>query len=207
MCWFHKISPEKVVWSNDVCQEFEESPCYYCPCVCVCMLSCILFATLWTDDHKAPLSMRFFRQEYMEWSGLPCPPPGNLPDPEIKSASLDSLISLALADGSLSLASPGNPIMDPTKSQLLWSSGLWHAWALGSPVVFPTQEQWRSCRVQGKNCEITSLSHLKKAPRRCTLGWRWQERPSSMIFQIMLALAEAASVREPAVQWCQSGDI
>ena len=32
--------------------------------------------------------MRFSRQEY--WSGLPCPPPGNLPDPGIKLASLMS---------------------------------------------------------------------------------------------------------------------
>ena len=37
------------------------------------------FATLWTVAHQAPLSMGFSRQEY--WSGLPCPPPGDLPDP------------------------------------------------------------------------------------------------------------------------------
>ena len=36
--------------------------------------------------------MGFFRQEY--WSGLPCPPPGALPDPGIKPASL---VSSALA--------------------------------------------------------------------------------------------------------------
>ena len=30
--------------------------------------------------------MGFSRQEY--WSGLPCPPPGDLPDPGIKSVSL-----------------------------------------------------------------------------------------------------------------------
>ena len=29
--------------------------------------------------------MEFSRQEY--WSGLPCPPPGDLPDPEIKPGS------------------------------------------------------------------------------------------------------------------------
>ena len=32
-----------------------------------------LFVTLWTVACQAPLSIRFFRQEY--WSGLPCPPP------------------------------------------------------------------------------------------------------------------------------------
>ena len=39
--------------------------------------------------HQAPLSMGFSRQEY--WSGLPHPPPGDLPDPEIELASLMSL--------------------------------------------------------------------------------------------------------------------
>ena len=33
----------------------------------------------WTEDCQVPLSMGFSRQEY--WSGLPCPPLGNLPDP------------------------------------------------------------------------------------------------------------------------------
>ena len=35
---------------------------------------------------RAPLSMEFFRQEY--WSGLPCPPPGDLPDSGIEPTSL-----------------------------------------------------------------------------------------------------------------------
>ena len=48
----------------------------------------LLFATLWTVAHQAPLSMGFYRQEY--WSGLPCPPLGDLPDPRIESASLQT---------------------------------------------------------------------------------------------------------------------
>ena len=54
-----------------------------------------LFATLWTVDHKAPLSMEFSRQEY--WSGSPFPSPGDLPNPgtELRSPALqaDSLPS------------------------------------------------------------------------------------------------------------------
>ena len=38
-----------------------------------------LFATPWTVACQAPLSMGFSRQEY--WSGLPFPPPGDLPKP------------------------------------------------------------------------------------------------------------------------------
>ena len=56
------------------------------------MLSCfspvLLFATLQTVAHQAPLSMGFSRQEY--WSGLPCPSQGALPNPGIKLASLTS---------------------------------------------------------------------------------------------------------------------
>ena len=49
--------------------------------------SCVhLFVTVWTLANQAPLSMGFSRQGY--WSGLPCPPPGDLPDPGIKPASL-----------------------------------------------------------------------------------------------------------------------
>ena len=59
---------------------------------CACVLSHFsrsqLFATLWTITRQAPLSMGFFRQEY--WSGLPCPPPGDLPNPGIEQAALTS---------------------------------------------------------------------------------------------------------------------
>ena len=68
--------------------------------MCCSVLSCIscvqLFAALWTVVHQTPLSMGFFRQEH--WSGLPCPPPGDLPNPEIRP---ESLISPALAGGFL----------------------------------------------------------------------------------------------------------
>ena len=47
-----------------------------------------LFVTPWTIACQAPLSMGFSRQEH--WSGFPCPPPGDLPDPGIKPSSLTS---------------------------------------------------------------------------------------------------------------------
>ena len=43
-----------------------------------------LFASLLTVARQAPLSMGLFRQEI--WSGLPCPFPGDLPDPGVKPA-------------------------------------------------------------------------------------------------------------------------
>ena len=42
----------------------------------------LLFATLWTVECRALLSMGFSRKEY--WSALPCPPPGDLPNPGIE---------------------------------------------------------------------------------------------------------------------------
>ena len=52
--------------------------CCHSSCVC-------LFETIWTVACQAPLSMGFSRQEC--WSGLPGPPPGDLPHPGIESAS------------------------------------------------------------------------------------------------------------------------
>ena len=57
-------------------------------------------------DHSppVPLSMGFCRQEY--WSGLPCPPPEDLPDPGIE---ITSFTSPDLAGSSLPVAPPGRP--------------------------------------------------------------------------------------------------
>ena len=69
-----------------------------------CVLSCFslvqLFTTQWIVTHQAPLSVHgFSRQEYS--SGLPCRPPGDLPEPGIKPMSL---MSPALAGGFFSSA-------------------------------------------------------------------------------------------------------
>ena len=85
-----------------------------CVCVCVRTRACVcaqslsrvqLFATLWTLACQSPLSMEFSRQEY--WSGLPFPPPGDLPDPGTEPMSL---ASPALAGGFFTTVSPGKPV-------------------------------------------------------------------------------------------------
>ena len=53
-----------------------------------------LFAALWTVARQASLSTGFSRQGY--WSGLPFPPPEDLPNPGIEPTSL---MSPALAGG------------------------------------------------------------------------------------------------------------
>ena len=58
-------------------------------CLCAYWLSRVrLFATPWTVAGQAPLSMGFSGQEH--WSGLPFPPPGDLPDPGIEPPSPES---------------------------------------------------------------------------------------------------------------------
>ena len=44
-----------------------------------------LSVTPWAAARQAPLSMGFSRQEH--WSGWPCPPPGDLPNPGVESRS------------------------------------------------------------------------------------------------------------------------
>ena len=71
-----------------------------------------LFATLWAVAHQAPLSMGFSRQEY--WSGLPCPSPGDLPNPGIE---LKCLISLAL-------------VVRFFTTSVTWEArGIWYYWS------------------------------------------------------------------------------
>ena len=65
-------------------------------CLCLCLLSCArVFVTPGTVARQAPLSMELSRQE--DWSGLPCPPPGDVPEPGTKPRSptlqVDSLPS------------------------------------------------------------------------------------------------------------------
>ena len=64
-----------------------------------------LFTIPWTVAHQAPLSMEFSRQE--DWSGLPFPSPGDLPDSGIKPVSL---MSPALQAHSLPLSHQRSPI-------------------------------------------------------------------------------------------------
>ena len=69
------------------------------------LLNCLshvpLCVTLWTVAPQAPLSMGFSRHEYL--SGLPCPPPGDLPSPRIEPGSP------VLQTDYLPLSDQGNP--------------------------------------------------------------------------------------------------
>ena len=76
-------------------------------CVCACVLSHFMsefFADPRIVSRQAPLSMEFSGQEY--WVGLPCPPPGDLPDPGSEPTALPAP---ALQADSLPLNHQGSP--------------------------------------------------------------------------------------------------
>ena len=60
-----------------------------------------LFATLWTIAVRAPLSMGFSRKDCC--SGLPFPPPRDLPNPKTEPASP------ALVEAFFTAETPGSP--------------------------------------------------------------------------------------------------
>ena len=80
------------IWAKYIVKVFENASRVfwkdaYCAVVLLCQsLSCVLlFVTPQTVAYQGSLSIKFSRQEY--WSGLPFPPPGDLPNPGIESAS------------------------------------------------------------------------------------------------------------------------
>ena len=78
----------------------------FCVCCHCSVAKSHLSVTLWTIAHQALLSVGFSRQEY--WSRLPCPPPGDLPNPS------------ALQVDSLSLSHQGHPLCTLPKFKKLF---------------------------------------------------------------------------------------
>ena len=86
----------------------------------MCVLNRIqLFVTPWTIARQAPQSMGFLGQEY--WSGSPCSPPGDLPDPGIKPTSS---ASPALAGGFFITWATVHPQLTADSCTGLWTMGL-----------------------------------------------------------------------------------
>ena len=82
--------------------------CQSCPTVCDPMDCCLPSSSLCPRG--------FSRQKF--WSGLPFPPPGNLPHSGTELASLSLLHWQA---GSLPLAPPGKPLTIVTMADIPWS--------------------------------------------------------------------------------------
>ena len=110
-----------------------------------------LFAIPWTVAHQAPLSEWFSRQEFA--SGLPCSPPGHLPNPGIGSMSHVSCIG----------------------RQVLYPGATWETPRSGFSVWFPpssTQHPWYSW---GKYQHWIDIEVEFWTANRNGKGGNWQE--------------------------------
>ena len=85
LSWEYLRMEEHGVCPSEKIPEEEIYICIDTRCCAQSLSRLWLSATPWTVACQAPLSMGFSRQEYC--SGLPCPPPGDLPDPGIQPAS------------------------------------------------------------------------------------------------------------------------
>jgi len=110
-----------------------------------------LLATLWIVAHQAPLSMGFTRQEY--WSGLPCPPLGNLPDPGIESTSF---MSPALAGGLFTTSTAWESHIKTKQVLIVFPVPLYSL--LPSPLAFCHLHY--QCRRDSLFCTFVSREHL-----------------------------------------------
>ena len=77
---------------------------------CMCAKSLQPWLPLFDPMDQAPLSMGLSRQEC--WTGMPCPPPGDLPHPGIKP---ESPVAPAVQVDSLPLSHQGSPLEPPYK--------------------------------------------------------------------------------------------
>ena len=150
-------------------------------CICAKLLqSCPTLVTLWTTTHQAPMSMEFSKQgDRLSWSGLPCPPPGDLTNPGIKPTSVTPpawpvsfylqchlsepseaiilcfLFVLALIFSPLHTCKPWFQFFNlggTTQIGLLWPRN-------GTLLVLDPKEQWQ---LWGLNCQMPHSTATKK---------------------------------------------
>ena len=72
--------------------------------MCLCSVTSVVSDSLWPYDCSLPGSSVHVILQASIWSGFPCPPPGNLPNPGIQQ------MSPALQADSLPLSHRGSPI-------------------------------------------------------------------------------------------------
>ena len=90
----HFLSVHPFILRISFCS-YEAEVTYQCLMCCAQSLSRVwLCASVGLVACQAPVSMGFSRQEY--WSGLPCPPPGDLPGSGVKPAFLELLASTGM---------------------------------------------------------------------------------------------------------------
>ena len=132
-------------------------------CVCAQLLSWVWhFVTPWTVAFQTPLSMGFSRQEY--WSGLPFPPPGDLPNPGIEPVSLNLLQERGPLPG------PETGLFSNTRKWIVWGDTCWQS----KRFYWERAPGWRAVgkRTQEK-CSAAWLAVLGFMVMGLVSGWLW----------------------------------
>ena len=149
-------------------------PRYMFLCMCALSFSRVwLFATPWTVARQVPLSMGFSRREY--WSGLPRPPPGDIPNPGIEPRSptlqVDSLPSEPQGKlkntrvGSLSLLQRIFPTQELNPGLLHCRQILYQLSYQGSPCV----------RIKFWNLTSKNSLYTTGRPMKAQISLSWDE--------------------------------
>ena len=99
--------------------------------------------------------MVFSRQDY--WSGLPCPPPGDLPDPRIEPTSLTSPVLADFTTSAIWEALSSVQFSRSDVSNSLWPHGLQHA---RPPCPSPTPKVYSVSCLLSRWCHPTISSSV-----------------------------------------------
>ena len=170
----------------------------------VLVTSCArLFATPQTVAHQGPVSMEFSRQEY--WSGLPCPLPGDLPDPGIEPASP------ALHADSLLSEPPEKPTLKQCTQNPIHSKALCRSSNLRGVLVRPTCLILKSLLKSEKTAVITLRYRCRQQPFQRTCPTTRTRVLASAVLEpflypivlgVTLPLASQHLSQDPAAQTC-----
>ena len=136
-------------------EELKEDQCGWSLLCCAVLSLSVMSDSLWPygpQPARLLCPWGFSRQEY--WSGLPCPPPGDLPDPEIKPRSP------ALQPDSLPSEPPGKP-----KNTGVGNPSLLQG-------IFLHRNRTRVSCIAGK---FFISWAIREALRFTTWGWFWEE--------------------------------
>ena len=140
-------------------------------CCVLSYFSCVwLFVTLWTVACHASPFMGFSRQEH--WSGLPFPPPGNLPDP---GTELLSPVSPLLQADCLTLEPSGKPSVRARRQNCRWGEDSRGA-KEGRDATFHQaltlpKQSWDNLNIQHKEGRWWPIHTMECYPSMATNKW------------------------------------
>ena len=136
--------------------------------------SCLTLCDPRDCSRQAPLPTGFSRKEH--WRGLPCPPPGGLPDPGLEPASL---MSAALAGGFFTASAAWEAtdyIYTPTKEAVMSPS----------PAQKPHRSRSKSpCELGLAPGAVCAPSHQRSETG--PMQWRWRQEPPPLPTHLLCA--------------------